>query len=171
MPLMKAPRRLKLTQHHRRRIILWALAMLTWVASVFAGAKPKRRHLSQRGDVSIPCLARLVKQFIFVRAGEMMRLPHRDPPNFMKRGRDLQPRHAARSIYGSALRRALTHRDPLTRIAILIDALTHLDVWATRLTKRFRNGLRRLWAIAPERTSADALLGVPSPTPACADSS
>jgi hypothetical protein len=144
--------------------------MLTWVASVFSGRALTRRHLHQRGDLSVPGLAVLVKQLILIRACELVRL-NRARPAFFQRGRDLRPRHIMRSIIGSKLRRALDHRDPLKRIAILIGALTHLDAWSARFAKRLYRGLRRLWAIAPAPTSALLILGPPAPPPACADSS
>ena len=34
MPFMKTPRRSYLTQHRRQRLVLWALAMLMWIASL-----------------------------------------------------------------------------------------------------------------------------------------
>jgi hypothetical protein len=88
-----------------------------------------------------------------------------------KHGRDMRRRHFMRSIFGSKLRRALDHRDPIARIAILIDALRHLDAWAARFAKRLRCGFMRLWSIAPARVAADMLLGAPAPSPACVDSS
>jgi hypothetical protein len=76
-----------------------------------------------------------------------------------------------RSIYGSKLRRAFDHRDPLARIAILIDALTHLDAWAERFAKRLSCGFMRLWSIAPAPMPAVALLAPLASPPAGADSS
>jgi hypothetical protein len=167
---MNTPRRPHLTPHRRQRLVLWALAMLAWMASVFAGGVPTRRQLRQRGHLSVPRLAMLVKKLILVRASEIARL-RRGPPVFFKRGRDLRPRHILRSVIGSELRHALDHRDPLRRIAILIDALTHLDALATRFAVRLRRGIVRLWAIRPAPMSAAPILGLPAPPPACADSS
>ena len=120
--------------------------------------------------MSIHGLTLMVKQLILLRAGEIAGLRRRRLL-FFKRGRDLRRRHLMRSILGSKLRRALHHRDPIARIAILIDALTHLDAWASRFAKRLRCGFMRLWSIAPAATPAMALLGPPASPPACADSS
>jgi hypothetical protein len=169
---METPRRPHLTQHRRRRLVLWALAMLAWIASVFAGIAPTRRHLSQRGAMSIHRLARMVKQLVLLRAADIAGLKRKTrPPLLFKRGRDMRRRHIMRSMVGSRLRRALDHRDPVARIAILIDALTHLDDWAARFAKHISCGFMRLWSIAPAPTAAVAILGPPAFPPACADSS
>lgn len=167
---MRTPRRSYLTQHRRQRLVLWALAMLAWIASVVAGMKPRRRHLDQRGDISLDWLAGLAKRLILIRAADMIAARPRRP-DFFKHGRDLHRRHFMRSAFGSALRRALKHRDPVQRIVILISAVTHLDAWAARFTKRLHRGFSRLWAIAPAPTPAALILGPPAPPPARADSS
>ena len=169
---MKTSRRPYLTQHRRRRLVLWALAMLAWIASLLAGHKPTWRQLRQRHRrMSIHGLAMLVKQLILLRAADIAGLKRKRRPLFFKHGRDLRRRHFMRSILGSRLRRALNHRDPIARIAVLIDALTHLDAWAARFAKRLRCGFGRLWSIAPAPVPADAILGPPASPPACADSS
>jgi hypothetical protein len=167
---MKTPRRRHLTPHRRQRLVLWALAMLMWIASLLAGLTPTRRQLAQRGDISLDGLSWLVQRLILIRGGELAGY-NRNRPCFFKCGRDLRRAHVLRSICGSKLRQALDHRDPIARIAILIDALTHLDAWAARFAKRLRRGITRLWSIAPAPMPAIALLGPPASPPACADSS
>jgi hypothetical protein len=144
--------------------------MLLWIASLFAGVRPTRRHLEQRRDLSLDGVASLVQRLIIVRGAELAGF-NRNRPCFFKYGRDLHRPHVLRSICGSKLRQALDHRDPIARIAILIDALTHLDAWAARFAKRLRGGITRLWSIIPAPTRADAILGPPASQPACADSS
>ena len=144
--------------------------MLLWIASLFAGVRPTRRQLDQRGDISLDGVAWLVRRLILVRGGELAG-SNRNRPRFFKYGRDLHRPHVLRSICGSKLRQALNHRDPIARIAILIDALTHLDAWAARFAKRLRRRITRLWSIAPAPTPADAILGPPASPPACADTS
>jgi hypothetical protein len=170
---MQTPRRPYLAPHRRQRLILWALAMLTWIASVLASIAPTRRHLSQRGAMSIHRLARMVKQLVLLRAADIAGMKRKTrPPLLFKQGRDMRRRHIMRSMVGSRLRRALDHRDPVARIAILIDALTHLDAWAARFAKHISCGFARLWSIAPApMTDAVLLLGPPAPPPACCDSS
>lgn len=167
---MKSPRRPYLTQHRRRRLVLWALAMLLWIASLLAGVRPTRRQLAQRGDISLDGVAWFVRRLILIRGGELAGF-NRNRPCYFKHGRDLRRPHVLRSICGSQLRQALDHRDPIARIAILIDALTHLDVWAARFAKRLRRRITRLWAIAPAPMPAMALAGASAPNPAGADSS
>jgi hypothetical protein len=130
---MKTSRRPYLTQHRRRRLGLWALAMLAWIASLLAGHEPTWRQLRQRyRRMSIHGLAMMVKRLILLRAADIAGLKRKRRPLYFKHGRDMRRRHFMRSIFGSRLRRALDHRDPIARIAILIDALTHLDAWAAR---------------------------------------
>jgi hypothetical protein len=146
--------------------------MLAWIASLLAGHEPTRRQLRQRHRrMSIHGLAMMVKRLILLRAADIAGLKRKRRPLFFKHGRDMRRRHFMRSIFGSELRRALNHRDPIARIAILIDALTHLDAWAARFAKRLRCGFNRLWSIAPAPMPADAILGLPASPPACADSS
>ncbi|HJS80421.1 MAG TPA: hypothetical protein VJ748_07320 [Vitreimonas sp.] len=169
---MKTSRRPYLTRHRRQRLVLWALAMLAWIASLFAGREPTRRQLRQRHRrLSIHGLAMMVKRLILLRAADIAGLKRKRRPLFFKHGRDMRRRHFMRSIFGSKLRRALHHRDPIARIAVLIDALTHLDAWAARFAKRLRCGFMRLWSIVPAPMLADAILEPPASGPACADSS
>jgi hypothetical protein len=162
----------QLTQHRRQRLVLWALAMLTWIASVLTGRALSARHVRQRHrKASLDGLTLMVKQLILLRAGEIAGPVRRRRLRFFKHGRDLRRRHYMRSVFGSKLRRALNRRDPIARIAILIHALTHLDTWAARFAKRLRCGFMRLWSIAPAPMPAIAFLGAPAPTPVVADSS
>ena len=144
--------------------------MLLWIASLFAGVRPTRRQLDRRGDISLDGVAWLVRRLILVRAAELAGY-NRNRPCFFKYGRDLRRAQLLRSICGSKLRRALDHSDPIARIAILIDALTHLDAWAARFAKRLRRRITRLWAIMPAPTPALALAGALALPPPCADSS
>jgi hypothetical protein len=146
--------------------------MLTWIAAALSGAEPNWRRLRQRRrKMSIERLSTMVKQLILLRAAEIAGLKRNKRLTYFKHGRDLRRRHFMRSLYGSNLRRALDHRDPIARIAILIDALIHLEARAARFAKRLRCGFMRLWSIAPAPTPADALLEPPPSPPACADTS
>jgi hypothetical protein len=169
MPPMQIQKR-HLSRHRRQRLVLWALAMLTWIASVFAGKAISLRHAHQRGDISLDWITRMVMQLAIIRAGELARLRRRRP-TFFKRGRDLRRRHLLRSVIGSRLRRKLKHKDLATRIAILIAALRDLDSIARPLAQRMRRGLARLWAITAGPMLADITLEAPPSPPALADSS
>lgn len=148
------------------------LTMLAWIASLLAGGAPGARHLRQRRcAMSLHGLARTVKRLILQRAADIAGLRRKHRPILFRHGRDLRRRHFARSILGSKLRRALNQRDPVRRVAILIDALTHLDAWAARFARRLRCGFMRLWSIPPAPTPAIALVAPLALPPACADSS
>lgn len=169
MPRMQIQKR-HLTRHRRQRYVLWALAMLAWIASVFAGKQISLRHLQQRGDLSLDGLTRMVLQLAIIRAGELARMRRRKL-TFFKRGRDLRCRHLLRSVIGSRLRRKLKRKDIAARIAVLIDTLRDLDVLARPIAVRLGRRLTRLWPTTAIIASANALLGAPAPTPAFADSS
>jgi hypothetical protein len=167
---MQAPRPI-LSSHRRQRLVLWALTMLTWIASLLGGAMPLRRHLRQRyRKMSLDGIALMIKQLILLRAAEINGRRKRRLV-FSKRGRDLRRRHFMRSIYGAKLRRALKHRDPLQRIAILADALKHLEVLAQCFAKRLRCGFMRLWAIVATPAPAARISDAPVLALTCADSS
>lgn len=168
---MQTPRRHYLTQHRRQRLVLWALAMLMWIASVLASGMPTRRHLRQRcRKMSIHALTRMVKHLILLRAADIAGIK-RTRRVFFKRGRDLRRPHLVRSILGSKLRRALKRRDLIQRIAILTDALINLDAWAARFAKRLGCGFMRLSSIPPAPTPAADILAPLASPPVCADSS
>jgi hypothetical protein len=168
MPRMQIQKR-HLTRHRRQRLVLWALAMLVWIASVFAGKPITSRQAHQRGDISLDGLTRMVMQLAVIRAGELARTRRRRP-TFFKRGRDLRRRHLLRSVIGSRLRRKLKHKDIATRIAILIAVLRDLDSIARPLAQRMRRRLTRLWAVTAKPLPAD-IIGSPAYPPALADSS
>jgi hypothetical protein len=168
---MQAPRPY-LTSHRRRRLVLWALTMLAWIASLLSGAVPLSRHWRQRyRKISLHGLALMVKQLILARAAEINGQRPKRRLIYFKHGRDLRRRHFMRSAYGSKLRRALRHRDPLARIAILIDALKHLDAWAQPFAKRLRRGFTRLRAIVAAPEPAAPLPDAPADALGCVDSS
>jgi hypothetical protein len=169
MPRMQIRKPL-LTRHRRQRLVLWALAMLTWIAAVLAGKPIRTRHAHQRGDISLEYLTRMVLHLAIVRAGELARIRYRKII-FFKRGRDLRRRHLLRTVIGSRLRHKLRRKDFAARIAVLIAVLRDLDTLARPLAQRLRNRLTRLWAILATPMQADAVLGAPAPSPALADSS
>lgn len=161
-----------LTQHRRQRLVLWALAMLTWVEAVlFGNGNVTWRQLHQRCErLSLHGLARMVLYLIILRASDIAGRRRRKL-RFWKYGRDLRRSHLMRSLVGSKLRRALKHRDLATRIAKLIAALRNLDAHARPLAQRMRRRLTRLWAITPTASPAEALVASPASAPAYPDSS
>lgn len=135
------------------RIVLWARAMLSWLALVLFGTPMciSPRLIRQRqAYFSLDWAARLVRALAIVRAVEIAALPPRRgspaydgaPPGFARpvaRGATL------RAIAGSRFRRALKHRDPAQRLQCLLAALGDIDALARRyLVPRGRRGLARL---------------------------
>jgi len=150
------------TGHRFARYVLWVRLMLVWVAGVLlANARPvSRRRIRQRyGFVSIDGLARLVRNLIILRGAQLGGNPRPRPnarrsdarPGFHRRTR---PRNLLRATGGARLRRALKHRDPAQRIAILLRALSNLDSFAARLVRRLRHRLTRLRPLTPIRPAA-----------------
>ncbi|HYD87470.1 MAG TPA: hypothetical protein VEA80_08355 [Vitreimonas sp.] len=158
-----------LSSRRRQRLVLWALAMLSWIASVlFAGRKvTPRQLLRRRRSMSLDGLKRMTIQLMIVRAAELARLrlpkvPRRRPP---------VRRHYFRSLLGSRLRRLMKRKDLPARIAVLIDVLRNLDDYAAILAKRLKRRLTRLFPIRGVPVSSALLQGAPAPQPACADTS
>jgi len=176
---MQIPQRFLTTQHRRRRLVLWALTMLTWVgAALFAGQHINWRQLRQRcWRFSLSRITDKVICLMIVRAGELARRRvRRAAPVY---GRRVHPRHFFRSLLGSRLRRVLKHKDAATRIANLIAVLRNMDAYAQQLVARLKRGLTRLCAIRPTRQaralrSISAIIAAfvaPAPSPAFSDSS
>jgi hypothetical protein len=166
MPRMKTHRPLT-TAHQRRRLALWALTMLRWIAAVFAGAPVTARQVRARHRrVSLDGLTRLVIQLLIVRSAELARRNCRRL-RFFRHGRDLKRRHFIRSLLGARLRRALKPKTLAARIDALIRVLRDLDHYARQLAKR---RLTRLWGVKPAHTPA-MLLSAPMLALAFSDSS
>jgi hypothetical protein len=161
-----------LPQHRFQRLVLWALALLSWIAAILSGDRiVTKRHERQRFDTSLPWLTSLVGKLLLARAGQLARRRRRKRIIFWRRGRDLHRPHILRSALGSRLRRRLRHKDTRTWIANLIAVLRSLDAHAAPLARRLRRGLTRLWRTWAPIALATLLLGAPAPSPALADSS
>ncbi len=137
---------------------------------LFAEETVTARQMRQRAGVSLAGLTRMIVQLAIVRAGELSGLRRRRLTYF-KRGRDLRTRHLFRSLIGSRLRRRLKHKNPATRIAILIGVLRDLDGFARPLAQRMRRRLTRLWPIAARALAAAHCEEPPALPPALADTS
>jgi hypothetical protein len=98
-----------INQHRLQRYVLWALALLAWVAAMLSsGAHPKARHMRQRGDID---LTRLVCTLLIARALNLLRMRLRHRLHYTRHGRGLRPRHFMRSFFGAKLRQVLKHKD------------------------------------------------------------
>jgi hypothetical protein len=162
-------RRFLTTSHQRRRLALWALTMLRWIAAVLFAAKPvtARQLRARHGRVSLERLTRLVVQLLIIRASEL-KPRRRARLRFFRHGRDLRRRHFIRSLLGARLRRAVKPKHLAARIEALISVLRRLDTYARQLAKR---RITRLWCIKPASTSAALIPATPAPTLAFANSS
>jgi hypothetical protein len=146
------------------------LAMLAWVASVFAGKAVSPRHRWLRGDMCLDDLRRMVLQLIVIRAGELVRTRARNVTLF-QRGRSVCRRHFLRSVIGSRLRRRLQHKNPAARVAILIGVLRDLDSFARPLAQRVRHSLTRLFPITSIAALTVVIPAEPALTISLSDSS
>lgn len=153
-----------LTAHQRQRILLWALAMLSWIAAVlFSGAMPSLRQLRQRRNVTLGRLKRMTVQLLIIRAGELTRWPmRRRRRHYVRRGRDIRRSHLFRRMLGAKLRRVFKARTTRARIAALTHILRNLESYARLVARRLTRGLRRLWPILAARTPAAPLTEAPS---------
>ena len=170
---MNKPRKPYFTEHRRKRLTLWALTVLGWLAAVLFGDRDaSHRHLAQRlHHICLDQLSRVVYALLVTRAIQLMkvRIPHR--VQYWKHGRSLLRPHFRRSLLGARLRRALKHKDLPERIARLTEFLRDLDTHARHLAQRLRGKLRRLWRLVPKIAAAAVILGSPAHAPALADTS
>jgi len=163
-----------ITQHRVQRLVLWALAMLSWCAGVLFGDRPiSIRHIQQRfGDLKLTALTRFVRTLVALRAVALagVRRPRRRT-SLWRRGRNLQRSHFPRSLAGARLRRLLKRDDLATRIARLVHVLRNIDAYAQPLVRRFRRGLTRLWRVLPPIGGAQTLRACCAIAPHLADTS
>jgi hypothetical protein len=141
------------------------MLLFAWMAKALfsAASAPTSRQMRQRARLSIEHLARVVRLILFLRAVQLFERKHRvqrqiparahAPPGFARRSTS---RHFVRAIIGSSMRKQLTARGPMARIARLIGALRDLDALAVRLFKRLYRKLARGRPIRPVRPPHDA---------------
>lgn len=168
---MNKPRPI-ITPHRYARLIAWTQLVLMLFAGLIARTAPiSKRRLERYGHISLDMLARRIRNLIILRAIQILN-PRRTPRqrfNHAHAGftRRIVPRQFLRSFGGSRLRRALRHRDPATRISILLAALQSIDTFARTIT-RYMTRLAAIIALAPPR---DVIPAFAAPTPSPADSS
>jgi hypothetical protein len=162
-----------LNQHRLRRLALWTLAVLSWIAAMlFNDRAVTARHIQQRtGFISLPWLTSVVSKLLIIRAAQLARLRRPGRIRYWRHGRDLHRPHLIRSALGARLRHALKHNDIRVWIANLIAVLRNLDAHAAPLAQRLRRGLTRLWRTWSPIAPAKLFLGPPASPPAFSDSS
>ena len=171
MPLMTTHHPI-LTSHRLQRYVLWALALVSWVAATaFANRPISARRARRFGDVSWLDLSHLVGNLIMIRALHMLgRVPPLRRFPYWLRELGARPSHFRRSLFGAKLRRALRHKDPAMHLAQLIAVLRSFDTHAARLARNIRRR-RRLLRLVPAIAPAALILGPPASSPAFPDSS
>lgn len=175
------PRRRHILKPHRlARIVLWATAMLAWLASILtADAAPaNRRHIRQRyGFASLDWAERLLRTLALVRAVEITGVSRRPRPQLRNAASAGFRRRIARGAIGRAVagvgfRKAIKACDLRTRIQRLRAAFADIDAFARRyLVRRVLRRLTKLCAVIPVAPPAHALRALAEPEPCAADSS
>ncbi len=163
-----------ISKHQRARLIAWTLAMLMWLSAVLCGAAAfSDRHERQRGErMSLAWLTRRVKMLIISRAIDFARKRRRCVRAV--RGRLIVARGGAlRALLGARLHRALNRKALAERLAVLIDALQHIDAYAAQVAKRLKRGLTRRWRYLfdLERAPNARLSAQAAPAPCAANTS
>lgn len=161
-----------IAEHRRKRLTLWALAVLGWLHGILFGDRAiSVRQLNQRfHHILFEDLTRTAIAVLIARTLQVLP-PARHRVQAWKYGRSLRRAHFMRSVLGARLRRHFNHKDIATRIARLTDMLRNLDKHAAHLARRIRGGLRRLWRKLPPIAPATLILGAPASSPAFANSS
>jgi hypothetical protein len=160
-----------LTQHRLRRLVLWALAMLHWIGAVLSGNRPiGRRHLNQRGDVSLSGLTRMVTALLIVRALNLHARSYGRVSSW-RHGRDLRRAHFRRSLLGAKLRHALQDKTPAAHIAKLVRILRNLDAFAVALLRRLHRLRRYFLRTTPPVAPPALIFAAPGPANVLADTS
>jgi hypothetical protein len=150
--------------------------MLVWFAGVFTGAMKYSRRLRRYGDLTLNHLATQIAALIYHRAVNLLSLyarPQQIVRVFGVRGfrQRTGPKSLVRAAHGSWLRKALRHRDPATRICILLHALAHIDRYVARILPRLKRRLTRISARVIAAPPAHAVRSLADVEACAADSS
>ena len=146
---MDKPKPPIITDHRRKRLTLWALTVLGWLAAVLFGESDAHyRHLPN-ASTSLPRLPRASpsRSWSRARCNSPSRAPRR--LHYWKHGRSLRRAHFRRSLLGARLRRLAQSQRPGERIAQPHRAPAQLDTHARYLAQRLTK-LRRLWRKCPK---------------------
>ncbi len=168
--------RLPFNRHRLARLLLWAQAMLAWVACYFEGRSSDARRMRQRRPfadfdwavyaLQALALARALELTGIV--GQRGIVPNTAGPGFRRR----KVRASLRRCAGSRFRRAFRHRDPRVRLARLRCAFADLDTFARDMfAARVRRGLTRTVPVIIVAPPAQAIPAFAAPAPIAADSS
>jgi hypothetical protein len=161
------------------RILIWAKAMLAWLAlALFSETRINRRHIRRRYHfISRAWIERLVGTLAIIRATELAALPrikrppprNAAPPGFRRRA---WRAGVHRAILGARLRKALKHKDPRRHFERLFAALSDIDAFVRRyLLKRVLRRFTKRRAVVMAASPAVAVLALAVAAPGAADTS
>jgi hypothetical protein len=156
-----------ISKHYRARLIAWTLSMLMWTFQALCAGMFTPRHERQRRErMSLIWLTQQVKLLIISRAGDFahargvrrLRSSYRGCRNVLKTG-------FINAMIGARVKRALHRKGLIERIATLINALHHIDDYATLVAQRIRRGLTRrclqLFTLPPAPATRFVTLAAP----------
>jgi len=168
--------RLPFNRHRLARLLLWAQAVLAWVAFYFEGRSGDPRRRRQRGDFArLDWAAYMLQALALARAFELTGSAGRRcivrntaGPGFRRR----PVRASLRRCAGSRFRRAFRRCDLRVRLARLRRAFAGLDAFARDMfAARVRRGLTRSAPVVIVAPPAQAIPAFAAPAPIAADSS
>jgi hypothetical protein len=181
LPRMKKPPPILSTQRNAR-LVAWARLMLAWVGALMFSTtlgKISERHLLARMYyTNLDRVAATIANIVLLHAFAKLGYPSRGGTPFKLRdytGAGFALRTHVRNILragqGVWLRRRLNHRNLLTRLGLIVQALNDIDALAARAARRLRHGLTRLFAIRAVQPPHDAVRTLATPQVLATDSS
>ncbi|HEX8902402.1 hypothetical protein [Vitreimonas sp.] len=171
-----------LSPQRNARLVAWARLMLAWVGALMFSTtlgKISERHLLARMYyTNLDRVAATIANIVLLHAFAKLGYPSSGGTPFTLRdhtgvgfARRTQVRNILRAGQGVWLRRRLNHRNLLTRLGLIVQALNDIDALAARAARRLRHGLTRLFAIRAVRPPHDAARTLATPEILAADSS
>ena len=175
---MKLIRSTPAAERKLARLAAWAWLTLAWIGATLFGeaVRVDRRHIRRRFRwLELDRIAYVVSWLIIGRGHQLMhRLNVRPLRNYAAPGftRRIRRGHYRRTVFGSALRKALKHPNLAQRFARIVEALANIDRLARRIIHRLRRGMTRtcpMLAVRPPHASLSSVAAAPDVT--CADTS
>src|SRR5262245_58798091 len=119
--------------------------MLLWTfQALFAAALSPRHERQRRARMSLTWLTQQVKLLIISRAGDLASARMRRRQRISYRGcRNVLKPAFVNAMIGVRIKRMLSRKELVERIAALVHALRHIDDHAALVAKRIRRGLTR----------------------------
>jgi len=178
MPRMKLIRSTPTAERKLARLVARAWLTLAWIGAALFGdtLRINRRYIRQRFVwLDLDRIARVVACLVIARAQQLRHrisvrpLRNCAAPGFTRR---IRRGHYLRTVFGSALRKALKHPNLAQRFGRIVRALASIDRLARRIIHRLRRGMTRtcpVLAVRPPHTSVSSVAAAPAVP--CADTS